>query len=146
MCLLRGVLEPLGVPGWVIEEVEQVPIDLGGSDILRWSCATQGNFSTGSAWELCRHRLPITPVLKLIWNECIMPSVSIFIWRLLANRIPVDAKLQWRKVSLASKCRCCVKPNAETREHLFLRGEVATEVWERLATWFPMTNRRNADV
>ena len=71
-------------------------------------------------------------------------STSIFVWRLLANRIPVDAKLQWRKVELASKCRCCRYPGIETREHLFLQGEVATQVRSNIENWFPNLPRWNA--
>lgn len=129
MPILQGVLGPLGVPQEVIEEAGRIPIESGGKDSLRWGCTAHGNFTTSSAWELCRHRLPHTPVFKLIWNESILPSISIFIWRLLASR-----------------CRCCKSPDVETREHLFLQGEVATGVWEKVSAWFCKMPRWNVGV
>ena len=65
---------------------------------------------------------------ELIWGKCITLSISMFLWRLLANKIPVDMKLQWRGISLASKCRCCDKPEVETRLHLFVNGSAARKV------------------
>ena len=74
---------------------------------------------------------------ELIWGKCISPSISIFLWRLFANRIPVDLKLQWRGNALASKCRCCSKPSEESRLHLFVNGELARRVWSHFDRWFP---------
>lgn len=90
-----------------------------------------------SAWDLIRCRAEKKEAFKVIWNKCLMPSISFFLWRLLANRVPVDMKLQWRGVSLASKCRCCNKPNEESRLHLFVNGEAARRVWSHFAKWFP---------
>ena len=82
-------------------------------------------------------RRPEFPGLKEIWHKGITNSMSIFIWRLLSNRVPVDAKLQWRKIDLASKCICCeVSPSIETLSHLFISGEGATEVWRTFNSWF----------
>ena len=49
----------------------------------------------------------------------------------------MDAKIQWRGVSLASKCRCCISPKEETRLHLFVNGEAAIGVWSFFLKWFP---------
>ncbi|KAL1549169.1 hypothetical protein AAHA92_17303 [Salvia divinorum] len=63
--------------------------------------------------------------------------MSIFLWRLISNRIPVDVKLQWRKIELASKCYCCSeRPNIEYLQHLFIQGEGAAKVWSKFDTWF----------
>lgn len=49
----------------------------------------------------------------------------------------MDVKLQWRGISLASKCKCCEKPGVETRLHLFVNGSATRRVWQHLARWFP---------
>ncbi|XP_042035462.1 uncharacterized protein LOC121781826 [Salvia splendens] len=64
-------------------------------------------------------------------------TISIFLWRLLANRIPVDTKMQWRRISLASMCRCCKSPQVESWLHLFVNGEAARRVWQHFVRWFP---------
>ena len=57
--------------------------------------------------------------------------------RLFSNRIPVDAKLQWRKISLASKCHCCPdSPNTESLQHLFIQGIGASSIWNEFDSWF----------
>lgn len=61
-------------------------------------------------------------VYDFIWDRGIIPTISVFLWRLLANRIPVHAKVQWRGVSHASKCRCCLVSGSETGLHLFVNG------------------------
>ncbi|KAG6403020.1 hypothetical protein SASPL_135235 [Salvia splendens] len=96
-----------------------IPIDSGSKDKLRWTKSPHGDFTTNSAWEIIRFRHPVIQVFKLIWNECIIPSISIFVWR------------------------CCRAPAIETREHLFLHGEVVAQVWEKIADWFPTLSRRN---
>lgn len=88
---------------------------------------------------------------ELIWGKCISPSISMFLWRLFANRIPVDVKMQWKGISLASKCRCCVKSDVESRLHLFATGEMARRVWRHFGSWFPQAPacediRNNLDI
>ncbi|KAG6383170.1 hypothetical protein SASPL_157086 [Salvia splendens] len=119
VALIQSVLEPLGEPREVTEEIAMIPIDSGIKDKLRWMKSPHGDFTTNSAWEIIRFRHPVIQVFKLIWNECILPSISIFVWR------------------------CCRAPAIETREHLFIHGEVAAQVGEKIADWFPTLSRRN---
>ncbi|XP_047979233.1 uncharacterized protein LOC125221150 [Salvia hispanica] len=131
------VLDEWGVPREVCEEIMDIPINTGAKDIGRWTLTPHGNFTVASAWELIRNRGEKMEVYEFIWGKGISPTISVFLWRLLANRIPVDAKLQWRGVSLASKCHCCSEPDMETRLHLFVNSEAATGVWNHFAKWFP---------
>ncbi|XP_047961401.1 uncharacterized protein LOC125206151 [Salvia hispanica] len=63
--------------------------------------------------------------------------MSIFVWRLLSNRVHVDTKLQWRKIELASKCYCCpTTPGIESLQHLFVNGVGAARVWSFFDQWF----------
>ncbi|XP_042035113.1 uncharacterized protein LOC121781441 [Salvia splendens] len=64
-------------------------------------------------------------------------TIAIFTWRLLSNRIPIDSKLQWRKIELASKCQCCPRrPETESLQHLFIQGDGAIRVWREFDGWF----------
>ena len=125
------------MPLRTIEQILDIPILQGETDQPRWTLSKNGNFTLSSAWNLLRSRRPEIPGLKDIWHKGITNSMSIFTWRLISNRISVDAKLQWRRISLASKCVCCmVSPKIETLAHLFIRGEGASKVWEAFDPWF----------
>ncbi|XP_042044338.1 uncharacterized protein LOC121790124 [Salvia splendens] len=124
------MLDEWGVPREVCEEILRVPANSWAKDITCWALTPHGNFTVASAWELIRHRGEKLEVYDLIWGKGINPTISVFLWRLLDNRIPVDAKVQWRRVSLASKWRCCSSSNVETRLHLFLNGEATAAVWK----------------
>ncbi|XP_042059512.1 uncharacterized protein LOC121804026 [Salvia splendens] len=63
--------------------------------------------------------------------------MAIFNWRLVSNLIPVDTKLQWSKIELASKCQCCPRsPNIEFLQHLIIQGQGAISVWREFDGWF----------
>lgn len=127
-----------GLPQTVIEDIISMPILDGHQDYPRWILSQRGNFTLHSAWDTIRTHRPIIPALKDLWNMGISSSISIFIWRLLSNRIPVDTKLQWRNIELASKCHCCLnRPRIETLQHLFVQGEGALKVWNEFDAWFP---------
>ncbi|XP_042056302.1 uncharacterized protein LOC121800876 [Salvia splendens] len=103
--------EEEGLPEEVVERILQIPIDTGVRDRGRWKLSGNGEFSTASAWELVRNRA--------------------------ANRIPVDTKMQWTGIALASMCRCCKNPQVESRLHLFVNGKAARRIWLHFARWFP---------
>ena len=128
---------PLGAPNDLVEKIIEVPIDGEGKDTARWNSTAHGDFSTSSAWEIIRHQQEKMEIFRLIWSPALSPSMSIFIWRLLANRVPMDAKLQWRSIHLASKCKCCKNSSEETREHLFIQGATMAKIWRYFANWFP---------
>ncbi|XP_041995737.1 uncharacterized protein LOC121745859 [Salvia splendens] len=134
---VTDLLQEWGVPGEVWEDIRSVPRDTSGKDIARWNLTPHGNFTVASAWEEVRLRGEEMDIYKIIWDKGINPTISVFLWRLMANRIPMDEKVQWRGVALASKCRCCGKPDTESRLHLFVNGEAAREIWSHFAKWFP---------
>ena len=135
---IQALHHQAGLPQQVIEEIAATPIVLGEPDMPRWNLSKSGEFTVASAWETLRSQRPIIPALEGIWHGCITISMSIFIWRLLSNRIPVDSKLQWRKIELASKCYCCpTRPRIETPQHLFVNGFGAANVWRAFDPWFP---------
>ncbi|KAL9670119.1 hypothetical protein QQ045_007670 [Rhodiola kirilowii] len=68
-------------------------------------------------------------VLSSIWHAWLPPKVSAFIWRLKKRDVPTDDRVQGCGIPLASKCRCCVVSKQEFMLHLFIQGEVASQVW-----------------
>ncbi|XP_047949120.1 uncharacterized protein LOC125194951 [Salvia hispanica] len=126
-----------GLPMQAIEDIISTPILDGEQDIPRWTLSKQGNFSLASTWATTRSQRPTIPGLEDLWNVGLTLSISIFIWRLLSNRIPVDTKLQWRKIELASRCLCCPdEPRIESLQHLFVQGSGAAKGWREFDKWF----------
>ncbi|XP_042003915.1 uncharacterized protein LOC121752889 [Salvia splendens] len=131
------VLDEWGIPREMGDEILVTPFDDSMEDRARWALTPHGNFTVASAWEQIRSKGDKFEVYDFIWGKGINPTISVFLWRLLANRISVDVKLQWRGVSLASKCRCCERSGEESRLHLFVSGKAAREIWNHFSKWFP---------
>ncbi|XP_047950352.1 uncharacterized protein LOC125196040 [Salvia hispanica] len=134
---LQQLQDQAGLPQHIIMMIRNTPIILGGPDVPRWSLSRLGDFSVSSTWDTIRTQRPIVPSLDDIWKARLTSSIYIFVWRLLSNRIPVDTKLQWRKIELASKCLCCpLRPGTESLQHLFIQGSGASRVWREFDGWF----------
>ncbi|KAI3473565.1 hypothetical protein Pfo_031528 [Paulownia fortunei] len=70
-----------------------------------------------------------------LWCNQLTPTMSIFVWRLMNNCIPVDNRLQEKEFSLVSRCYCCLS-SVESIPHLFISGAQATVVWKHFANLF----------
>ncbi|XP_042016072.1 uncharacterized protein LOC121764049 [Salvia splendens] len=134
--MLQSLSFRFGVPPDVIDQIRATPIELGAKDVRRWSLTSHGEFSVTSAWESIRTRLPKKEIFWLIWNQGLTPAISVFIWRLLFGRLPVDEKLQRRGFELASRCQCCRSPSVESLSHvthhlhvLVLAGKITSTHW-----------------
>ncbi|XP_042056294.1 uncharacterized protein LOC121800868 [Salvia splendens] len=134
---LQQLHDQTRLPHVIISHILDTPIFSGEPDIPRWTLSRLGEFSLATTWETIRTHRPRIQGLEDIWRAGLTNSIAIFNWRLLSNRIPVDSKLQWRKIELASKCQCCPRrPNSESLQHLFVRGWGATCVWREFDGWF----------
>ncbi|KAH6765090.1 hypothetical protein C2S51_016339 [Perilla frutescens var. frutescens] len=51
-------------------------------------------------------------------------------------------RLQSCGIHLASRCQCCVDPQVESIEHVFLWSESAKSVWAYVPNWFHITAPR----
>ncbi|KAH6762745.1 hypothetical protein C2S52_020178 [Perilla frutescens var. hirtella] len=79
--------------------------------------------------DSCWYRRPERVIFGSFWHDGLTPTISIFLWHLMHGRIPVDVRLQSRRIHLASCCQCCVDPQIESIEHVFLWSESAKSVW-----------------
>lgn len=110
-------------------------------DRIIWTINQHGDFSTSSFWELYRTRHNKFKWSMYCWNKFIPPRIGVFLWRLSRNALPVEAKLRSMGFNLASKCVCCKNPAEETIDHLFVGGEVASEVWQHFAGYFQTSSQ-----
>ncbi|KAK4391459.1 putative ribonuclease H protein [Sesamum angolense] len=109
----------------------QIPIAAGQGDIIVWTESSTGDFSTKSAWEAIRQASPRRQLLADVWHRSLRPTISVFLWRLFQDRIPVDARMQQKGFSFPSKCQCCEAE--ETVSHLFIESAAVQGVWQHFA-------------
>ncbi|KAL0349464.1 UNVERIFIED_CONTAM: putative ribonuclease H protein [Sesamum radiatum] len=97
-----------------------------------------------ATWNSLRQTRTLQQLSKEIWSPLITPTMSIFIWRLITNKIPVDEKLQEKGFQLASKCTCC--DHTESLRHLFIDGTGISRVWEYFAKKLNMNLPRTDNI
>ncbi|XP_071902663.1 uncharacterized protein [Coffea arabica] len=73
---------------------------------------------------------PSSFLFRQIWHSSLSLKVSIFMLRLLSNRLSMDNVLAAHGFQLPSKCSCCLVSSTESLRHLFLEGELTTAVWQ----------------
>ncbi|PIN01792.1 hypothetical protein CDL12_25699 [Handroanthus impetiginosus] len=74
----------------MINVIIEVPITTTNKDIPIWKLLHDGNFNISIAWELVWQRAPPNCLAKAIWLPFIPPTISIFVLRLLHNKIPFE--------------------------------------------------------
>nr|XP_016479791.1 PREDICTED: uncharacterized protein LOC107801042 [Nicotiana tabacum] len=99
-------------------------------DTPKWMPTTSGKFTVGSAWQILRHRDPTNPEYKLLWTKGLPLKISFFIWKLWRGKVPTDDL--WRRNGhlTVSKFWCCLPPQEETLQHIFLASPTASRVWK----------------
>ncbi|KAH0691451.1 hypothetical protein KY289_018809 [Solanum tuberosum] len=141
---MRDIEEFLTTDGWDFENmknyvpeyvVNHVTLNLcnvklsGQSDKPWWTKTCTGKFSVKSAWELLRQREDINDDFKLLWMKGLPFKFSFLTWRIWQGKVPVAVVMHSWNHNISQLCRCCSIPERETIEHLFLKGEIASIVW-----------------
>ncbi|XP_009625565.1 uncharacterized protein [Nicotiana tomentosiformis] len=100
-----------------------------GCDTLKWMPTASGRFSVTTAWQLMRHRAHPKHEYKLLRTKGLPFKISFFLWRLWKGKVPTYD--MWRKngYMVVSKCWCCLQPEADSIQHLFLTSSTANRVW-----------------
>ncbi|KAL0342511.1 UNVERIFIED_CONTAM: putative ribonuclease H protein [Sesamum calycinum] len=122
------------IPMPFAQTICQIPIAAGQGDKIVWTGSSTGDFSTKSAWEAIRQASPQRQLLADVWHRSLRPTISVFLWRLFQDRIPVDARMRQKGFSFPSKCQCCEAD--ETVSHLFIESAAVQGVWQHFATIF----------
>ncbi|KAH6760271.1 hypothetical protein C2S51_017220 [Perilla frutescens var. frutescens] len=105
--------------------LRSAPILWGERDAPRWNLTPHSEFCLTSAWECIRHWAPGRTLLADFWSDCLTPSISIFLWRLSFNHIPIDTKLLAREIPLE---------------------ESVHAVWMHFSSWFHITPPHFTDI
>ncbi|KAL0449157.1 UNVERIFIED_CONTAM: hypothetical protein Slati_1472100 [Sesamum latifolium] len=124
----------LVLPPNIVSQITRIPFDEHVCDRAWWKLDTKGAFSIKSAWQELRAQALQRQSLADLWNNCLRPTISIFMWRLLPNLLPVDERMQDKGIILASKCLCCNEN--ETLQHLFLKSNTTVVVWRHFGSLF----------
>ncbi|XP_020551115.1 uncharacterized protein LOC110012328 [Sesamum indicum] len=122
------------VPPQIAHVIFQIPIAVGQRDKIVWTAASNGTFSTTSAWEAIRVVSPRRQLFTDIWHRSLRPTVLSFLWRLFQDWIPVDERMKRKGFSFPSKCQCC--DAEESISHLFVEGAIVRDVWLHFANVF----------
>ncbi|KAL0307283.1 UNVERIFIED_CONTAM: hypothetical protein Sradi_6145600 [Sesamum radiatum] len=112
----------------------KIPIAAGQGDKIVWTGSSTGDFSTKSAWEAIRQASPRRQLLADVWHRSLRPTISVFLWRLFQDRIPVDARMRQKGFSFPSKCQC--SEAEETVSHLFIESAAVQGMWQHFAIVF----------
>ncbi|KAL0311104.1 UNVERIFIED_CONTAM: hypothetical protein Sangu_2405100, partial [Sesamum angustifolium] len=112
----------------------QIPIAAGQGDKIVWTGSSAGDFSTKWAWESIRQASLQRQLLADVWHRSLRPTISVFLWQLFQDRIPVDTRMQQKGFSFPSKCQCCEAE--ETVSYLFIENTEVQGVWQHFAVLF----------
>lgn len=102
-------------------------------DSLQWKHDQSGELCLKEAYNFKHHQFQELHWAKTIWSVDIPPSKSMFIWRLMHNKVPTDENLKQRGFSFPSICNLCYK-HEESSFHLFFNCEYSIRIWSWLAS------------
>ncbi|XP_022030628.1 uncharacterized protein LOC110931551 [Helianthus annuus] len=77
-----------------------------------------------------------------VWNSWATSKSIMFVWRAIVDKIPLAVDLKYRGVNLLDvTCKICGAVD-ETADHILLKCNFATRVWEMVTNWvnIPMVN------
>jgi len=82
-----------------------------------------------------------------IWHQQIPSKVSVFVWRLLRNRLPTKDNLLRRRIISHEDSACvtgCEKQ--ETANHLFLGCDIFGLLWAQVWLWLGISSVSQVDI
>ncbi|TXG59223.1 hypothetical protein EZV62_013796 [Acer yangbiense] len=138
--LVRGV-ELVG-DDKTMEIVNNVTAGRRGQDISIWKPASDGTFSTSSAWEAVRRRGDNFVWKDWFWHSLLPKRISICIWKAWFMCLAVDDRVKDKGILMASACDCCVQRNQENIDHVLSVGDVAADIWRRASVVFGIPFQR----
>lgn len=82
-----------------------------------------------------------------VWHRHIPAKVSMFVWRLLRNRLPTRSNLLRRHIIHANNVMCVTGCNVtETASHLFLWCGNSFTLWSLVASWLGLSLGHSNDL
>ncbi|XP_042974708.1 uncharacterized protein LOC122306346 [Carya illinoinensis] len=122
------------VPSGILQQIVVANVRLRSrADAIIWKNTMDGNFTTKSAWDICRERGDLCEWRRWPWLDKIPKKMSFLCWRVKRGVVPTDDVIQWLGIPLASKCHCCIDSKSETLQHTMCEGLNAQLVWKYFA-------------
>jgi ribonuclease HI len=101
-------------------------------DKLLWKHTDSGDLQLKDAFLFKVQQHQDLPWANFIWCVDIPPSKSLFVWRLMHEKIPTDENLMARGCCIPSICNLCNK-HVESSFHTFFECDFASKLWSWLA-------------
>jgi hypothetical protein len=101
-------------------------------DRLLWKHSPFGDLPMKDSYSFKFHHSQEFKWGKLICNADVSPSKSLFVWRLMHQKIPTDENLMFRGCYLHSLSNLCLK-NVNSSFHIFFECPFAVKIWSWLA-------------
>ncbi|KAL3648874.1 hypothetical protein CASFOL_005277 [Castilleja foliolosa] len=108
-----------------LTKAKSIIIDPDANDRLIFVPSSNGNFNIQLYIQATNLRWS-----NYIWNSHTPYRVNSFMWRLIRSALPTDDRIQRKGITLVSRCSCCVIPQNENVQHLFLKSEMAATLWD----------------
>nr|GEV56043.1 RNA-directed DNA polymerase, eukaryota [Tanacetum cinerariifolium] len=106
-----------------------------GDDSWHWNLSDDGMFTVGVTRKHIDDFILSSMSPSTRWNKSLPRMVTIFVWRLLLDRLPHRVNLSSRGLEIPSiVCPVC-KAVAETSDHIFYACDTTSNVWRQIRTW-----------
>ncbi|PWA40745.1 RNA-directed DNA polymerase, eukaryota, Reverse transcriptase zinc-binding domain protein [Artemisia annua] len=107
-------------------------------DVWIWALDQEGMFSVACTRKHIDNLLLYSGDLPTRWNTLVPIKVNILGWRIRMDRLPTREKLDQKGIDLPSLlCPVC-DTYIEDVNHVFLRCELASQIWDRIFRWLDM--------
>ncbi|PWA42204.1 RNA-directed DNA polymerase, eukaryota, Reverse transcriptase zinc-binding domain protein [Artemisia annua] len=107
-------------------------------DVWRWELDQQGIFSVACTRIHVDNLLLHSGELPSRWNTLVPIKVNILGWRIRLDRLPTREKLDHKWIDLPSFLCPVYDTYIENVSHVFVRCELASQVWDRIFRWLDM--------
>ncbi|PNX56077.1 70 kDa peptidyl-prolyl isomerase, partial [Trifolium pratense] len=107
-------------------------------DRWQWRPDPDTGYTVGGVYQLLTSQDSVTmdDAENLIWHSQVPLKVSIFVWRLLRDRLPTRLNLVTRGVLSLPAATCVFGCGAaESAHHLFLSCSIAGSLWDLVRAW-----------
>lgn len=124
---------PVAVTNDLLEIQSSIPDamkpDSNKEDRVIWVPASNGEFSTASAWEAIRNKKNHVEWSNIVWFSRNIPKHAFILWLAIQNRLSTQEKLlQWGVID-DMKCVFC-SARVENMNHLFFGCPYAGRIWK----------------
>lgn len=112
-----------------------------GVDVLTWLPNPDGKFTTKSAWDMVRIKMPRILWAEWVWHSCLPKFMAVTMWKGLNNALSVDDRIRKVGLPIVSRCNCSVQGSYEDLSHALAEGKFARLIWMKCASQLGMSIR-----